>query len=169
LMAMLIQLTGARRVIEVGTYTGYATLWMALSLPDDGEIVTCDISARWSSVARGFWEQAGVIEKISLHLRPAIETLDALLESEGASFDFAFIDADKENYQQYFERCLQLIRAGGLIVIDNVLWGGSVIDEANQSAATQAIRAFNLKLQSDERVDLVMLPVADGVSLAVKR
>lgn len=169
LMAMLIQLTGARRVIEVGTYTGYATLWMALSLPDDGEIVTCDISARWSSVARSFWEQAGVIEKISLHLRPAIETLDALLESEGASFDFAFIDADKENYQQYFERCLQLIRAGGLIVIDNVLWGGSVIDEANQSAATQAIRAFNLKLQSDERVDLVMLPVADGVSLAVKR
>ncbi|NWF37444.1 class I SAM-dependent methyltransferase [Mariprofundus sp. KV] len=170
LMAMLIRLTGARRVIEVGTYTGYATLWMALSLPDDGKIITCDISERWSAVARDFWKQAGVQERVSLHLRPALQTLDELLEcNEAECFDFAFIDADKESYQQYFERCLQLIRPGGLIVIDNVLWGGSVIDETKLDSATEAIRAFNHKLKGDPRIDLVMLPVADGMTLALKR
>lgn len=170
LMAMLIRLIGAKRVIEVGTYTGYATLWMALALPDDGQIVTCDISERWSFVARRFWEQAGVEKRVSLHLRPALETLDALLlHDEAEQFDFAFIDADKENYEHYFEACLKLIRSGGLIVIDNVLWGGSVIDQDNQSSATQAIRSFNRKLKSDSRIDLVMLPVADGVSIAMKR
>lgn len=169
-MAMLIRLTGARRVIEVGTYTGYATLWMALSLPDDGQIITCDISERWSFVARRFWEQAGVQERVALHLRPALQTLDELLErGEAASFDFAFIDADKENYGPYYEHCLQLIRPGGLIVIDNVLWGGSVIDDAKHDSATEAIRSFNRKLKEDQRIDLVMLPVADGMTLALKR
>ena len=169
-MAMLIRLTGARRVIEVGTYTGYATLWMALALPEDGQIITCDISERWSFVARRFWEQAGVQDKVSLYLRPALQTLDELLEyDEAASFDFAFIDADKENYELYYERCLQLIRAGGVIVIDNVLWGGSVIDDAKHDSATEAIRAFNRKLKEDQRIELVMLPVADGMTLALKQ
>jgi len=170
LMAMLIRLTGARRVIEVGTYTGYATLWMALSLPEDGQIITCDISERWSFVARRFWEQAGVQERVTLHLRPALQTLDELLEcNEVECFDFAFIDADKENYEPYYERCLQLIRPGGLIVIDNVLWGGSVIDDTKLDSATEAIRAFNHKLKDDPRIDLAMLPVADGMTLALKR
>jgi len=170
LMAMLIRLTGTRRVIEVGTYTGYATLWMALALPDDGQVVTCDISERWSFVARRFWEQAGVEKRVSLQLRPALETLNALLlHDEAEQFDFAFIDADKENYEHYFECCLKLIKSGGLIVIDNVLWGGSVIDQDNQSSATQAIRSFNRKLKSDSRIDLVMLPVADGMTIAMKR
>lgn len=169
-MAMLIRLTGARRVIEVGTYTGYATLWMALSLPDDGEIITCDISERWSFVARRFWEQADVQDRVTLHLRPALQTLDELLEcGEAASFDFAFIDGDKESYEPYYERCLQLIRPGGLIVVDNVLWGGSVIDDAKYDSATEAIRSFNRKLKEDQRIDLVMLPVADGLTLALKR
>ena len=169
-MAMLIRLTGARRVIEVGTYTGYATLWMALALPEDGQIITCDISERWSFVARRFWEQAGVQDKVSLYLRPALQTLDELLEyDEAASFDFAFIDADKENYELYYERCLQLIRAGGVVVIDNVLWGGSVIDDAKHDSATEAIRAFNRKLKEDQRIELVMLPVADGMTLALKQ
>jgi len=170
LMAMLIRLMGAKRVIEVGTYTGYATLWMALALPDDGEIVTCDVSERWSFVARRFWEDAGVQEKVQLYLRPALETLDELLQcDEGESFDFAFIDADKENYEHYYERCLRLLRPGGLIVVDNVLWGGSVIDDSNRTAATEAIRRFNSKLKMDARIDLAMLPVADGVTLLIKR
>ncbi|ATX80908.1 putative O-methyltransferase YrrM [Mariprofundus ferrinatatus] len=170
MMALLLRLSGSKRVIEVGTYTGYATLWMALSLPEDGEIVSCDVSERWSFVARRFWEMAGVEAKVHLHLRPALETLDTLLnQGEEACFDFAFIDADKENYDHYFERCLKLIRPGGLIVIDNVLWGGSVIDEQDHSAATEAIRIFNSKLKVDARVDLSMLPIADGVTLAVKR
>jgi len=170
LMAMLLRLADSKRVIEVGTYTGYATLWMALALPEDGEVVTCDISERWSFVARRFWEIAGVEEKVRLHLRPALETLDALIQGgEENAFDFAFIDADKENYEHYYERCLQLVRPGGLIVIDNVLWGGSVIDASNNSAATEAIRAFNRRLQGDERVELAMLPIADGVTLALKR
>lgn len=170
LMAMLVRLTGSKRLLEVGTYTGYATLWMALSLPEDGVIVTCDISERWSFVARRFWELAGVEKKVDLHLRPALDTLDELLRlGNGDGFDFAFIDADKENYEHYYERCLQLIRPGGLIVVDNVLWGGSVIDAADESAATRAIRAFNEKLRSDTRIDLAMLPIADGVTLAVKR
>ena len=143
---------------------------MAQALPDDGEIITCDVSERWTFVARRFWEQAGVLPKVRLELRPALETLDALLaQGEAGSFDFAFIDADKVNYDGYFERCLQLVRPGGLIAVDNVLWGGSVIDEAKQDESTQAIRAFNLKLADDARIGLSMLPIADGLTLAVKR
>lgn len=169
LMAMLIRLMGAHRVLEIGTYTGYATLWMALALPEHGHIVTCDVSERWSFVARRYWEEAGIEGKIALHLRPALETLDHLVEERAEPFDFAFIDADKINYEDYFERCLKLLRPGGLIVVDNVLWSGDVIDAGNREASTEAIRAFNTARHSDERIDLCMLPVADGVTLAIKR
>ena len=168
-IALLLKLMGAKRVLEIGTYTGYATLWMALAMPHDSEIVTCDTSARWTFVAHRFWEQAGVQNRIRLHLRPALETLDELLANgAAASFDFAFIDADKENYDAYFEACLLLVRPGGLIAVDNTLWGGSVIDENNGEASTQAIRTFNEKLRDDTRVELAMLPVSDGLTLAMK-
>jgi len=170
LMAMLIGLMGAKRVLEIGTYTGYATLWMALALPDNGEIISCDISTEWTTVAQRFWHEAGVQDKVKLHLRPALETLDILIEqSQSGTFDFVFIDADKENYAAYFEASLILLRKGGLMLIDNVLWGGSVIDSKNQAASTEAIRAFNLALQSDARIAINMLPVADGITLAVKQ
>jgi len=169
-MAMLLKLMGAKRVLEIGTYTGYGTLWMAKALPDDGEMVTCDVSERWTSVARRFWEDAGVLDKIHLNLRPALETLDAMLGAgKQDSFDFAFIDADKVNYDAYYEACLKLVRPGGLICVDNVLWGGSVVDPAKQDESTEAIRAFNRKLKTDDRIELSMLPVADGLTLAMKR
>jgi len=168
-MALLLKLMGAKRVLEIGTFTGYATLWMALALPRDGEIVTCDVSERWTFIAHRFWEQAGVQNRIHLHLRPALETLEELLENGAASsFDFTFIDADKENYDAYFEACLQLVRPGGLIAVDNTLWGGSVVDENNHEASTEAIRTFNEKLRDDPRFDLSMLPIADGLSLVMK-
>jgi len=169
-MAMLLRLSGAQRVLEIGTYTGYATLWMALALPDDGEIVSCDVSEQWTNLARHYWAVAGVDNKIHLHLRPALEALQVLLkEGEQGCFDFVFIDADKINYQAYFEACMQLVRPGGLIVVDNVLWGGSVIDTTNHEVSTEAIRAFNQSLANDGRVDICMLPVADGITLAQKR
>lgn len=169
-MAMLLRLIGARRVIEVGTFTGYATLWMAQALPEDGEIITCDVSEQWTFLAHRFWETAGVLPKVRLELRPALETLDMLLkQGEEEAFDFAFIDADKVNYGDYFDRCLKLIRSGGLIAVDNVLWGGRVIDDSDEEESTQAIRAFNLKLINDSRIDLSMLPLADGLTLALKR
>jgi len=169
-MAMLLKLTGAKRVLEIGTYTGYATLWMALALPEDGGIVTCDVSERWTSVAHGFWKEAGVSERIRLELRPALETLDGMLAAgEQGSFDFAFIDADKVNYDAYYEACLKLVRPGGLICVDNVLWGGSVSDPDKQDESAEAIRAFNRKLRDDDRIELSMLPIADGLTLALKR
>jgi len=169
-MAMLLRLTEAQRILEIGTYTGYATLWMALALPDEGEVVSCDLSEPWTAVGRHYWGIAGVDRKIHLHLRPALETLQALLTNgEQGRFDFAFIDADKINYQAYFEACIQLVRPGGLIVVDNVLWGGSVIDPANHEASTDAIRNFNQALANDARVDICMLPIADGITLARKR
>ncbi len=168
-MAMLLKLMHAARVLEIGTYTGYATLWMALALPDDGEVHSCDISERWTFVARRFWEEAGVGDRVHLHLRPALDTL-RMLHADGAaeSFDFAFIDADKIHYRDYFEGVLGLIRPGGLIAIDNTLWGGAVADPDRQDADTRAIRAFNDALHRDSRVEMVMLPVADGLSLARK-
>ncbi len=169
-MAMLLKLTGARRALEIGTYTGYGTLWMALALPEDGEILTCDISGHWTSVARHFWKEAEVLDKIHLKLRPALETLNALLATgQSETFDFAFIDADKVNYDAYYEACLKLIRPGGLICVDNTLWGGSVVDSDKHDTDTRAIRALNTKLKGDGRIELSMLPIADGLTLALKR
>lgn len=169
LMAMLIRLIGARRILEIGTYTGYATLWMALAIAGDGHIISCDVSEPWTSVARQYWHKAGVADRISLRLAPALITLDALLADGAAgSFDFIFIDADKVNYAAYYERSLALLRAGGLMAVDNTLWGGSVIDTDNQEASTCTIRTFNKSLYQDHRIDLAMLPLADGLTLARK-
>ncbi len=170
LLALLVELLGARRVIEVGTFTGYSSLAMALALPDGGEMVCCDVSEEYTSVARRYWAEAGLEERIILRLAPALETLDALItEGRTGAFDMAFIDADKENYQNYFERCLTLIRPSGLIVIDNVLWNGRVLDPTDNSVDTQAIRAFNAGLKDDDRVTVSLLSVADGLTLARKR
>ena len=169
LMAMLVKLTGARRTIEVGTFTGYSALTVALALPDDGRVLACDVSDEFTRIGRPFWRQAGVEHKIELVLAPAIETLDARLAAgESGAYDFAFIDADKTNYGAYFERCLQLLRPGGLIAIDNTLWGGAVAQPA-QSEDTAALQALNAALHRDERFDLAMLTVGDGLTLVRKR
>jgi predicted O-methyltransferase YrrM len=169
-MAMLIKLIGARRTLEIGVFTGYSTLAVALALPDDGKIVACDINKQFTDVARTYWSRAGVAHKIDLRLSPALETLDALLaEGRGGTFDFAFIDADKENYDGYYERCLHLMRPGGLITIDNVFWGGSVAQPAADDTEIAAIQQLNEKLHRDQRVDLSMLPIGDGLTLALKK
>jgi predicted O-methyltransferase YrrM len=164
-MALLVQLTGAKRCLEIGTYTGYSALAVALALPEDGRMVCCDINEEWTAIARRFWKKAGMDHKIELHLAPALETLEKL---EGP-FDFAFIDADKPNYANYYERCLALIRKGGLIAVDNTLWSGWVADGKQRDADTRALRAFNDKLHRDERVAISLLPLGDGVTLALKR
>jgi predicted O-methyltransferase YrrM len=169
-MALLIHLLGARKTIEIGVFTGYSSLAVALALPDDGHIIACDVSEEWTSVARRYWREAGVERKIDLRLRPAIQTLDDLIaHGQAGSFDFAFIDADKANYANYYERCLVLVRPGGLIAVDNVLWSGKVLDPADNETDTVAIRAFNEKLKDDQRVWLSMLPVRDGLTLASKK
>jgi caffeoyl-CoA O-methyltransferase len=169
-MALLVQLIGAKKTLEVGVFTGYSSLAVALALPGDGKVIACDVSEEYTAVARRYWNLAGVSDKVDLRLAPALETLDQLLvEGEAETFDFAFIDADKENYEGYYERALQLIRGGGLIAIDNVLWGGRVTDAQIQDDSTQAIRAFNTKLHQDERVTLSLVPIADGLTLALKR
>jgi predicted O-methyltransferase YrrM len=168
-MALLVKLLGARRTIEVGTFTGYSALTVALALPDDGRVLACDISDEYTRVGRPFWNQAGVAHKIELVLAPALETLDARLAAgEAGSYDFAFIDADKANYDHYYERCLKLVRAGGLIALDNMLWGGAVALPA-KDADTAALQALNAKLHRDERVDNALLTVGDGLALARKR
>ena len=166
-MQMLVKITGAKHIIEVGTFTGYSALAMAMALPEDGELVACDVSEEWTSIGKGFWEEAGVADRIRLEIAPALETLDALLE-EGKTnhFDMAFVDADKENYMGYYERLLELVRPGGIILLDNVLWGGSIIDASNQDPSTIALRELNDALSQDTRVELVMLPVSDGLTLA---
>ena len=169
LMAMLVKLMGAKRCLEIGTYTGYSALAVALALPKDGKIICCDISEEWTNVGKPCWKKAGVEKKIDLRIGPALRTLDGLLPKEKGKFDFAFIDADKENYENYYERCLQLLRRGGLIAVDNVLWSGEVANKEAQDELTVALRKFNDKLHKDERVDLVMLSVGDGVTLARKR
>ena len=167
LLQMLVRLSGARRILEVGTFTGYSSTAMALALPEDGEIVCCDVSTEWTDRARGAWAAAGVEGKVTLHIGPATETLDAMLAAGGAgTFDFAYIDADKGNYAAYYERALRLLRAGGLITIDNVLWSGRVADPSVSDESTVAIRQLNALIAADERVDLVMVPVADGLTLA---
>ena len=168
-MAFLVRLLHVERAIEVGTFTGYSALVVAEALPADGRLVACDVSEEWTAVGRPFWEQAGVADKIDLRLAPAAETLDGLLAAgDAGAFDFAFIDADKANYDTYYERCLTLLRAGGVVGIDNVLWGGRVANEQADDADTRAIRALNAKVRDDARVDVAMLPVGDGLTLARK-
>jgi predicted O-methyltransferase YrrM len=169
-MALLVELIGARRALEVGTFTGYSALAVARALPDDGRLIACDVSAEWTSIGRPYWEEAGVAHKIDLRLAPAIETLDALLdEGRAETFDFVFIDADKTGYDAYYERALSLIHAGGLITLDNTLWEAKVVDPEITDADTEAIRAINKKLAADERVTLSMVPIGDGLTLARKR
>ena len=169
-LGLLIELTGAKRTIEVGTFTGYSALAVALALPPEGRVVACDVNAEFTAIARRHWAKADVAQKIDLRLAPAKETLDKLLQAgEAGRFDFAFIDADKENYLAYYERCLELLRPGGLMAIDNVLWGGAVADPATDDKDTRAIRALNDKLKGDRRVTLSMVPIGDGLSLARKR
>jgi predicted O-methyltransferase YrrM len=169
-MALLLRLMGARRVLEVGTFTGYSALAMAEALPDDGRVTACDVSEEWTAIATAAWQRAGLAHRIELRLAPATETLDALIDQGAAGdYDFMFIDADKSNYDAYYERGLQLVRPGGIIAIDNVLWGGSVVDPQRQDDDTRAIRALNRKVRDDSRVDAVMLPLGDGLTLARRR
>ena len=169
-MALLVELMGARNALEVGTFTGYSVLAVALALPEDGRLVACDVSEEWTAIGQRYWEEAGVAHKIDLRLAPALETLDALLaEGRAETFDFAFIDADKEGYDAYYERALELIRSGGLIALDNTLWEGKVVDPAAKDVDTNAIRAINRKLAEDKRVTQSLLPVGDGLTLARKR
>ena len=169
LMALLVRLLGARRTIEIGVFTGYSALTVALALPDDGRLLACDISDDYTRIGRPYWEEAQVAHKIDLQLAPALQTLDARLAAgEAGHYDFAFIDADKTGYDAYYERCLQLLRHGGLIAIDNTLWGGDVARPATDKD-TLALQALNDKLHRDQRVDLSLLPVGDGLTLARKR
>ncbi len=169
-MALLAEMLGAQRYLEVGTYTGYSALAVALALPHDGQVVACDISEEFTSVGRPFWRDAGVDHKIDLRLGPAARTLDGLIdEGHHDSFDLAFIDADKENYETYYEQALRLVRPGGLILVDNVLWGGDVANHANQEDSTLAIRQFNKKVKDDHRVTLSLLPLGDGLTIARRR
>ncbi len=165
LMQILVRAIGARRCIEIGTFTGYSALAVALALPPGGKIVCFDRSEEWTSIARRYWRQARVEKKIDLRLGPALETLKKLK----GSFDFAFIDADKENYWKYYERCLKLVRRGGLIAIDNTLWYARVVDRRDKSVDTRAIRAFNKRLRRDRRVEISLVPIGDGLTLALKR
>ena len=170
LLAMLVELTGARRYIEIGTFTGYSSTAVALALPEDGRLVCCDVSEEWTSMARRYWDEAGVAGKVDLRIAPAAETLDQLLaDGEEATYDFAFVDADKTGYDGYYERLLRLVRPGGLIALDNTLWGGAVLDHDADDEDTRAIQALNTKLAADERVTLCLVPVADGVTLARRR
>ena len=169
-MKMLVKLIGAKNTIEVGVFTGYSSLAIALALPEDGRIVACDVNPQYTSVAEKFWVSAGVREKIDLKIGPAKDTLLELINADlTGTFDFAFIDADKINYDHYYELCLQLIRPGGLITVDNVLWGGAVSDDTINDVDTNSIRALNDKLHQDERIDLSLVPVGDGLTLAMKR
>ena len=169
-MQLLLKLIGARRVVEVGVFTGYSSLAMALALPGDGRILACDISDEYTAIARRHWAEAGVTHKLELVIAPALATLEARLAAgEAGSYDFAFIDADKGGYLGYYERLLELLRPGGLIAVDNTLWSGAVADPADRSPDTVALREFNAQLHADERVDLSLLPIGDGLTLARRR
>jgi predicted O-methyltransferase YrrM len=171
LMGLLIQLIGAKKCLEVGVFTGYSALAVALNLPDDGRIIACDISEEFTAIARRYWQEAGVNHKINLHIAPALATLDQLLTNgEAATFDFVFIDADKNNYAAYYDRCLQLVRSGGLILIDNVLWYGRVADPAmNEDKRTIAIKQINQQIYHDDRVQISLIPIGDGLTIARKK
>ena len=169
-LGMLAELTGARRCLELWTFTGYSALAVTRRRPDDGSMVCCDVSEDWTGIARRYWAEAGVDDKIDLRIGPAADTLDALIaDGEDAAYDFAFVDADKTGYDGYYERLLRLVRPGGLIVFDNTLWDGTVLEENPEDDDTKAIQALNEKLATDERVSLCLLPVADGVTLARRR
>jgi caffeoyl-CoA O-methyltransferase len=170
LMALLVKLIGARRCIEIGTYTGYSALAVALALPADGRLVACDVNAEWVDVGRAFWREAGVESRIEVRIRPALETLDALLEAGGAgTFDFAFLDADKPNYPAYYEKLLTLLRPGGLIGVDNTLAVSGEPIVRQQSPSANALRAFNERVRNDERVDFALLTIGEGLTLLRKR
>ena len=170
LLALLVELIGARRCLEIGTFTGYSSTAVAMALPEDGRIVCCDVSEAWTSVARRYWDEAGVARKIDLRIAPATETLDGLL-ADGAesTYDFALVDADKSGYDGYYERLLRLVRPGGLIALDNTLWSGRVLDQDAEDEDTRALQALNRKLSGDDRISLCLLPMADGVTLARRR
>ncbi|WIM13790.1 class I SAM-dependent methyltransferase [Enhydrobacter sp.] len=169
-IGILARAIGARRAIEVGTFTGYSSLCIAETLPEDGKLWCCDVSTEWTSIARRYWKEAGLDKRIELTIGPALKTLDWLLaQGLAGQLDLAFIDADKEQYDAYYERCLRLMRRGGLVLIDNVLWGGSVANLADNDDDTKAIRALNAKLRTDERIDLALLAVGDGMTCALKR
>jgi caffeoyl-CoA O-methyltransferase len=169
-MGLLVELIGARRCLELGTFTGYSSLAVALRLPSEGRIVCCDVSEEWTSVARRYWAEAGVADRIDLRLGPALETLDGLLAGgEAGTYDFAFLDADKELYPDYYERILQLLRRGGLLAIDNVFGGGRIVNQSEQGSAVRAVRELNELIADDERVSIAMVPIADGLTLARKR
>lgn len=169
-MSLLVRLMGARRALEIGVFTGYSSLCIAQALPPDGQLIACDVSEEWTAVARRYWEQAGVADRVDLRLAPALETLDALLgDGEAGRFDFAFIDAHKPEYVDYYERLLRLLRPGGVVAVDNVLWSGRVVDPAQDDEDTRAIRAFNEHVAADERVHLSLVPIGDGLTLALKK
>jgi len=169
-LSMLVKLAGAKRAIEIGTFTGYSAVCIARALGADGRLLACDVSDAWTATAREFWRRAGLDGRIELRVAPALATLDELLGAGAAgTFDFAFIDADKENYDGYFERCLALTRSGGLIVLDNVLWSGAVADAKDKASSTVALRALNDKLVGDARVEVSMVPIGDGMTLALKK
>jgi predicted O-methyltransferase YrrM len=166
-MALLVELIAAERTLEIGSFTGYSALAVALALPPHGRVIACEVSEEYARVARRWWAEAGVADKIELRVGPAVETLDRMLEDGlGGRFDFAFIDADKQGYIDYWERSLRLVRHGGLIAVDNVLWDGRVADPENAEESTQAIRAFNARVRDDDRVDLSLIPIGDGLTLA---
>lgn len=165
-MALLVKLLGARRTLEIGVYTGYSSLCIGLALPEGGRIVACDVNPEWTDTAKRYWRKAGMQDRIELHLGPAQQTLEGFIAKGNESFDFAFIDADKKNYDMYYEYCLQLVRPGGLIAIDNMLWKGAVADTAINDDDTAAIRALNRKMQADPRVETSLVPIADGLALA---
>jgi predicted O-methyltransferase YrrM len=170
LMALLLRLMGARRTLEIGVFTGYSALAAAAALPPDGRVVACDINEHWTRIARAYWQEAGVAHKIDLELGPAAKTLQRLCDDgQEGRFDFAFVDADKSQYDTYYELCLRLVREGGLIAFDNTLWGGAVADPADEEADTQALRRLNAKLHEDSRIDLSVVPIGDGLTLALKR
>lgn len=169
-MGLLMQLMDVTKALEIGTYTGYSALCMASAMPSQGRLICCDISEEWTTVARRYWLQAGVAHKIDLRLAPALDTLDALLSGgQAGGFDFAFIDADKQNYVAYYERCLALLRQGGLVAVDNTLWNGSVADSRINEPDTESIREFNRRLRHDTRIALSLVPIGDGLTLARKR
>ena len=169
LLSILTKILNAKKTLDIGVFTGYSSLVVARELPNDGLVVACDTSIEWTSIAKKYWKLAGVDNKVDLHLAPAVETLEKLIEDEqGSTYDFSFIDADKINYQSYYEYSLTLVKPGGIIAVDNVLWSGQVIDENDSEPATRAIRSFNEKLYQDDRVSISMVPVGDGLTLAYK-